>query len=169
MTNKEKLLAFSALALLLTSGFPAMAEDSSDTTPPAVSDQRTMGFGNNGKGPSSDKPRGDPEKMAERQAEMQKRGAERFAKSDKNGDGFLTREEMLEAHKERLDQMFAETDTNKDDKLSPEELRAGKQKMMKKFREKMDDRKGSFMGKSQGQGNGQNFKGSQTPPIPEDD
>ncbi len=160
MTNKEKLLAFSALALLLTSGFPAMAEESNDSTPPAVSDQRPMGFGN-GNGPSGDKPRGDPDKMAARQAEMQKRGAERFAKADKNGDGLLTKEEMLDAHKERLDEMFAETDTDKDGKLSREELQAGKMKMMKKFREKMGNSKDGFMGRNQDNG--------QTPPPPEED
>ncbi len=144
MNTKSKLLAFSALALLLTSGFPAMAQD--DTPPPPMGDERPQDMGNmRGNGPQGDRPYGDPDKMAERQAEMQKRGAEMFAKADTNKDGFLTKEEMLEAHKAKLDEMFEKIDTNKDGKLSPEEMKKGREAMREKFREKFKER---FQGKN---------------------
>lgn len=154
MTKKDKILAFSAVALLLTSGYPALAQDATDVkAKPAV--KSTL-----------------KEKMAERMGkgdgsrheEMQKRGEERFANADKNGDGFLTKDEMLAEQKERLDKMFSETDTDKDGKLSREELRAGKMKMMQKFREKMKDRKGDF-GKFKGGQDGRPHDG----PPPSDD
>lgn len=149
MNTKSKLLAFSALALLLTSGFPAMAQD--DTPPPPMGDERPQDMGNmRGNGPQGDRPYGDPDKIAERQAEMQKRGAERFAKADKDGDGFLTKEEMLEEHKVRLDEMFEKTDTDKDGKLSPEEMRQGMQQMREKFREKFKDRFQNMKGNGNG-------------------
>ncbi|MDY0029388.1 MAG: EF-hand domain-containing protein [Pseudobdellovibrionaceae bacterium] len=139
MNTKSKLLAFSALALLLTSGFPAMAQD--DTPPPPMGDERPYDMNDRpGKGPQGDRPYGDPDKMAERQAEMQKRGAEMFAKADTNKDGFLTKQEMLEAHKTKLDEMFEKADTDKDGKLSPEEMKKGRDIMREKFREKFKDR-----------------------------
>lgn len=149
MNTKSKLLAFSALAILLTSGFPAMAQD--DTAPPPMGDERPQDMGKmRGNGPQGDRPYGDPDKMAERQAEMQKRGAEMFAKADTNKDGFLTKEEMLEAHKAKLDEMFEKTDTDKDGKLSPEEMRQGMQQMREKFREKFKDRFQSMKGNGNG-------------------
>ena len=121
--QNNKLIAFTALALLLTSGFPAVAQDGRDTPPP-MGDERP--FEKDGKmGKKGDKDH---------------RGAEMFAKADKNKDGFITKDEMYEAHKARIDEMFAKADTDNDGKLSPEEMKKGHQAMREKFREKMKER-----------------------------
>ncbi|HPQ51096.1 MAG: EF-hand domain-containing protein [Alphaproteobacteria bacterium] len=129
MTNKDKLLAFSALAILLTAGFPALAQDGDDAPPPSTQDERP------------DRPdRQMSGKKGDQRQDMEKHGAEMFAKADTDKDGFLTKEEMLNAHKERLDEMFAKTDADKDGKLSPEEMKKGREIMRAKFKEKMKDR-----------------------------
>lgn len=64
-----------------------------------------------------------------------------FAKADKNGDGFLTKEEMQAAQQKRLDEMFAKLDTNKDGKLSKEEMAAGKKEMREKMKAHWEERK----------------------------
>lgn len=76
---------------------------------------------------------------------------EMFKRADANGDGFLTKEEMLKAHEIRIDKTFADLDTNKDNKLSQEEMAAGREKMRAKFRERMKERRGGMGG---GMGNG---------------
>jgi len=60
-----------------------------------------------------------------------------LAKADKDGDGFLTKDEMLEAHKVRLDDMFAKADKDGDSKLSRDEMRAAHQEMRAKFKDRM--------------------------------
>ena len=63
----------------------------------------------------------------------------RFERADKNSDGFLTREEMDAAHKEKLDNMFGKLDTDKDGKLSKTELEAGRKEMRAKWQNKMQN------------------------------
>lgn len=140
MTKREKLLTFTALTILLTSGFPALAQESDDTPPPPMGDERPMM--RDGEGPHG--PKGDRPDFKGKQAEMEKRGAEMFAKADTNKDGFLSKEEMLNAHKERIDEMFEKVDTNKDGKLSPEEMKKGREIMREKFKEKMKDKHGDW-------------------------
>ena len=57
----------------------------------------------------------------------------RFEKIDKNSDGLLSKEEMIEAHRIRIDKLFLKFDKNGDKKLSKKELRAVKQEMKKKI------------------------------------
>jgi hypothetical protein len=58
-----------------------------------------------------------------RREEMKERAAGRFKAADKNGDGFLSRDEA--AATPRLARRFDALDTNKDGMLSPEEIEAG--------------------------------------------
>ena len=57
----------------------------------------------------------------------------RFQKIDKNGDGLLSKGEMMEAHRDRIDKLFLNFDKNGDDKLSKKELRAIKYEMKKRI------------------------------------
>lgn len=47
-------------------------------------------------------------------------------KIDTNGDGFISKDEMLEAHKLRIDRMFERHDSDGDGKLSKEEINESK-------------------------------------------
>ena len=58
----------------------------------------------------------------------------RFKKIDKNGDGLLSKAEMVEAHRDRIDKLFMNFDKNGDDKLSKRELRAVRQEMKKRIK-----------------------------------
>ena len=57
----------------------------------------------------------------------------RFEKIDKDGDGLLSKGEMMEAHRDRIDKLFLNFDKNGDGKLSKKELRAVKQEMKKRI------------------------------------
>ncbi len=59
--------------------------------------------------------------------------SKRFEKIDKNSDGLLSKEEMIEAHRDRIDKLFLEFDKNGDKKLSKKELRAMRKEMKKKI------------------------------------
>ena len=58
----------------------------------------------------------------------------RFEKIDKNGDGLLSKDEMIQAHRDRIDNLFIKFDKNGDNKLSRKELRAVKQEMKKRIK-----------------------------------
>ena len=63
----------------------------------------------------------------------------RFEKFDKNDDGLLSKSEMMEAHRDRINKLFINFDKNRDDKLSKRELREVRREMRKrinKFRNK---------------------------------
>jgi hypothetical protein len=91
---------------------------------------------------------------------------QRFAKTDANGDGFVSPEEMTAAHEARAAErrkkhgakMFARADTNNDGKLSKAEFEAGAQKMY----ERMKSHKGMGHG-----GGGPNGPGDMPPPEQE--
>ncbi len=57
----------------------------------------------------------------------------RFEKIDKDGDGLLSKGEMIEAHRNRIDKLFKKFDKNGDSKLSKKELRAVKSEMKKRI------------------------------------
>lgn len=57
-----------------------------------------------------------------RRAEMKEKAAARFKSADKNGDGFLSKDEA--AALPRLARHFDDLDTNKDGMLTPEEIEA---------------------------------------------
>ncbi len=57
----------------------------------------------------------------------------RFQKIDKNGDGLISKGEMIEAHRDRIDKLFIKFDKNGDNKLSKKELRSVRQEMKKRI------------------------------------
>ena len=57
----------------------------------------------------------------------------RFQKIDKNGDGLISKGEMIEAHRYRIDKLFMNFDKNGDNKLSKKELRSVRKEMKKKL------------------------------------
>ncbi len=69
------------------------------------------------------------------------KGGGRFEKVDTNGDGFVTKEEMLTAHRDRIDKMFVKLDTDKDGKLSKEELKKGHEEMRSKWKDRIGERR----------------------------
>ncbi|MDA8747641.1 EF-hand domain-containing protein [Litoreibacter sp.] len=70
-------------------------------------------------------------------AEMEAAADARFAKSDINSDGFLTKDELgQDANKratKRIDRMFEHRDANNDGKLSTQELRPSDERAAERF------------------------------------
>jgi len=58
---------------------------------------------------------------------------ERFQRIDTNGDGLLSKDEMISAHSDRIDKIFINFDKNDDDKLSKKELRALRYELRKRI------------------------------------
>ena len=63
----------------------------------------------------------------------------RFQKIDNNGDGLLSRVEMIQAHLDRIDKLFLKFDKNADNKLSKKELRALRQEMKRRIYESRNE------------------------------
>ena len=63
----------------------------------------------------------------------------RFQKIDKNGDGLLSKEEMIKAHLNRIDKLFLNFDKDGDYKLSKKELRALRQEMKRRMYESRNE------------------------------
>ena len=64
-----------------------------------------------------------------------------FKKVDKDGDGLLSKIEMINVHRDRIDRLFTKFDKNKDGKLSKKELREVRKEFKKriyKSKEKKD-------------------------------
>ena len=57
----------------------------------------------------------------------------RFERIDTNDDGLLSKDEMIEAHRNRIDKIFLKFDKDGDSKLSKKELRAVRKQMQKKI------------------------------------
>ena len=64
----------------------------------------------------------------------------RFEKIDKNSDGLISKEEMMEAHQDRIDKLFLKFDKNGDNNLSRKELRALRQEMKRRMNESRNER-----------------------------
>ena len=62
-----------------------------------------------------------------------KKISKRFEKIDKNRDGLLSKDEMIEAHRVRIDNLYEKFDNDNDDKLSKKELRAVRKEMKKRI------------------------------------
>ena len=58
---------------------------------------------------------------------------ERFQKIDTDGDGLLSKDEMMSAQSDRIDKIFMKFDKNGDSKLSKKELRALKYELRKRI------------------------------------
>ena len=58
---------------------------------------------------------------------------ERFQKIDTNGDGLLSKDEMMSAQSDRIDKIFMNFDKNGDSKLSKKELRALRYELRKRI------------------------------------
>ena len=56
-----------------------------------------------------------------------------FEKIDENSDGLLSKDEMMEAHRDRIDKLFFKFDKNGDKKLSKKELREVRREMKKRI------------------------------------
>ena len=63
----------------------------------------------------------------------------RFQKLDKNGDGLISKGEMIEAHLNRIDKLFLKFDKNGDNNLSRKELRALRQEMKRRINESRNE------------------------------
>ena len=59
--------------------------------------------------------------------------SKRFQEIDKNGDGLVSKDEMIEAHRDRIDKLFINFDKNGDNKFSKKELRAIRKAMKKRI------------------------------------
>ena len=57
----------------------------------------------------------------------------RFERIDTNNDGLISKDEMIEAHRNRIDKIFLKFDKDGDSKLSKKELRAVRKQMQKKI------------------------------------
>ena len=57
----------------------------------------------------------------------------RFERIDTNDDGLLSKDEMLEAHRNRIDKIFLKFDKDGDSKLSKKELRSVRKEIQKKI------------------------------------
>ena len=57
----------------------------------------------------------------------------RFERVDMNGDGLLSKDEMMSAHSDRIDKMFINFDKNGDSKLSKKELRVLRYELRKRI------------------------------------
>jgi len=58
---------------------------------------------------------------------------ENFQRIDTNGDGLLSKDEMMSAHSARIDKIFINFDENGDSKLSKKELRALRYELRKRI------------------------------------
>jgi len=65
----------------------------------------------------------------------------RFQKIDTNGDGLLSKDEMMSAHSNRIDKIFINFDKNGDSKLSKKELRALSYELRKKVNKVKNEEK----------------------------
>lgn len=59
--------------------------------------------------------------------------AEMFAKTDKDGDGVLSKDEFLDSHRERAEKAFDMLDADKDGYLSKDELKEGRKHWKKRM------------------------------------
>ena len=66
---------------------------------------------------------------------------ERFQRIDTNGDGLLSKDEMMSAHSDRLDKIFINFDKNDDSQLSKKELRALRYELRKRINKSRNEEK----------------------------
>jgi len=102
---------------------------------------------------AEDAPPSDPPLMADRE----QKGAQMFEQADSDKDGFLTKEEMLKAHEQRIDKVFSDLDQDGNGKVSHDEMKAGREKMREKIKERMKERRES---RGDGEGFGRRGRGS---------
>ena len=67
--------------------------------------------------------------------------SKRFERVDKNGDGLLSKDEMISAHSDRIDKIFINFDKNGDSKLSKKELRALRYELRKRINKNRNEEK----------------------------
>ena len=64
-----------------------------------------------------------------------------FKRIDMNGDGLLSKEEMMSAHSDRIDKIFIKFDRNGDSKLSKKELRELRYELRKRVNKLRNEEK----------------------------
>ena len=129
-------LALTALTAALLMGGTALSTAHAEDGPPppeAGAPHEPPPGGPDGPPPGG--PEGGPGKHGDR-------GAKMFEEADKNKDGVLTKDEMLDAHKNRVDDMFEKLDADKSGTLSKAELDKGREEMRNKMKERFKDKEG---------------------------
>ena len=70
------------------------------------------------------------------------KGAAMFEAADTDKDGSLTRDEMLNAHKNRVNEIFDKLDSDKNGSVTKEEMAKGRDEIREKMRERWKGREG---------------------------
>ena len=65
----------------------------------------------------------------------------RFERVDMNGDGLLSKDEMMSAHSDRINKIFINFDKNGDSKLSKKELRVLRYQLRKRINKNRNEEK----------------------------
>lgn len=74
-------------------------------------------------------------------AKAEAKHAERFAKTDTNNDGVISRDEFLASHAKRAEEMFTKIDADNDGKVTKDEMKAGHEKMRADMKKRWEERK----------------------------
>lgn len=131
MLRRHLALTLTTTALLLGAS-PFSAVLAEDGTPPAdTAAPETPAPDNNMAGPGGNK---DGKNNGARAAHM-------FDQADINKDGVLTRDEMLAAHKKRVDQIFDKLDADKSGTVTKAEVETGREEIRKMLKEQFKNRR----------------------------
>ena len=135
---KKMWMMTGVLATLLTGTALAQTTDSNDDMPPPP----MMGVGGPQGGP------GGPGSFGGRRFDPD----QVFKSLDGNGDGYVTKAEMMKAHQERFEAHFKTMDANGDGKLTQAEMDDARQNLRNKMQSRMQEWRGKGGQRGPGQG-----------------